>query len=50
MLNKAGLAMNLLKTLVRLVNRRDIKALMDLHPGNFGMSKENPDEFVVFDI
>ena len=43
--------MNLIKTLVRLVDRvGHSAALDDLHIGNFGMSIENPDEFVVIDI
>jgi len=43
--------MNLIKTIVRLVDRvGHPAALDDLHIGNFGMSIENPDEFVVIDI
>ena len=45
------LTMNLIKTLVRLAVRlKTTHVLQDIHPGNLGMSIENPDEFVVIDI
>jgi len=45
------LQMNLIKTFVNIVSRLGTtEALKDLHMGNLGMSKENPDEFVVIDI
>mgnify|MGYP003654616688 CR=1 FL=1 len=45
------LTMNLIKTLVRLAVRLGTThVLQDVHPGNLGMSIENPDEFVVIDI
>ncbi|MAF44004.1 MAG: hypothetical protein CMI54_07575 [Parcubacteria group bacterium] len=48
----SDLKANLLKTLANLVIRagHDYRVLGDLHLGNIGMSKENPDEFIVFDI
>jgi len=47
----ADLTMNLIKTLVRLAVRlKTTHVLQDIHPGNLGMSIENPDEFVVIDI
>jgi hypothetical protein len=45
------LIMNLIKTLVKLAVRlKTTHVLQDIHPGNLGMSIENPDEFVVIDI